>query len=122
MTFHAAMTGHLVYSTLHTNSALATIARLYDLGLKPYIIASALTGVLAQRLLRRTCDHCREPLPEEARARQAALIGGPFIGFERPVWRGRGCDHCNDTGYRGRVPIYEVLMINDALRRAIQTA
>ncbi len=122
VTFHAAMTGHLVYSTLHTNSALATIARLYDLGLKPYIMASALTGVLAQRLLRKICEHCREEMPEEDAGKMAALVGGPFIGLNTPVCRGRGCDRCNDTGYKGRIPIYEVLLINDELRQAIHSA
>jgi len=117
--FHAAMTGHLVYSTLHTNSALATVARLYDLGLKPYVIASALSGVLAQRLLRKLCPHCRTPLSPDQWAPQAHRLGVPAEQLDGNIYQAVGCDRCANTGYKGRVPIYEVLCITDALRRAI---
>lgn len=122
VTFHAAMTGHLVYSTLHTNSALATIARLFDLGLKPYVISAALVGVLAQRLLRKICAHCKEEVPAEESRRLAQAIGGPFLTLDCPVYRGAGCGHCNNTGYKGRIPIYEVLQMTQALTIAINSA
>jgi type II secretory ATPase GspE/PulE/Tfp pilus assembly ATPase PilB-like protein/FixJ family two-component response regulator len=114
--FHAALTGHLVFSTLHTNSAVATVARLFDLGLKPYVIANALEAVIAQRLVRRLCSDCREPEPmDPARAR---LIGWTE---KRPLtaFRARGCIKCNDTGFRGRTGVYELLVLDEAMRRHI---
>ncbi len=113
--FHAALTGHLVFSTLHTNSAVATVARLFDLGLKPYIIASALEGVIAQRLLRRICEHCREPAEPDPTV--TALLGPAFAPENlKTTWRGKGCRHCGDSGYRGRVGIFEVLVPDDEMR------
>ncbi|MCD6059995.1 MAG: response regulator [Moraxellaceae bacterium] len=114
--FHAALTGHLVFSTLHTNSAAATIARLFDLGLKPYILASALEAIIAQRLVRRICPHCREPASPDQRLLRS--LGKEFLAPELTCYHGRGCQHCHD-GYRGRVGIHEVLTMSDALRDAI---
>ncbi|MDF2447309.1 MAG: response regulator [Moraxellaceae bacterium] len=114
--FHAALTGHLVFSTLHTNSAAATIARLFDLGLKPYILASALEAIIAQRLVRRICPHCREkvvPAPELLKS-----LGRHFLEPGLEFFQGRGCQHCHD-GYKGRIGIHEVLTMNDVLRSAI---
>ena len=118
----AAMTGHLVLSTLHTNSALATVMRLLDMGAKGYMVAAALDGVIAQRLVRRVCDSCAEPVePDE---RQLAWIRG-LLG-DTPVdassYRaGKGCAYCSNTGYRGRIGVYELLEmtpeLTDALRR-----
>lgn len=115
--FHASLTGHLVFSTLHTNSAVATISRLFDLGLKPYVVATALEGIIAQRLARKICEHCREPhtpAPE--------LLGrlGPL--FTKPgitVFKGKGCVHCYGSGYKGRVGLYEVLAFNDQMRHLV---
>ncbi len=115
--FHAALTGHQVFSTLHTNSAVATIARLFDLGLKPYIIASALEGVIAQRLVRRICPHCRQetqPKPELLED-----LGSLFTATEIKHFKGEGCDRCHKTGYLGRAPIHEVLTLDDSLRDLI---
>lgn len=115
--FHAALTGHLVFSTLHTNSAVATIARLLDLGLKPYVLASALEAIIAQRLVRRICLHCREevePPLESLKRLGADFSSNTTLRF----YRGRGCSHCH-LGYRGRIGIHEVLTLNDALRDAI---
>jgi len=114
--FHAALTGHLVFSTLHTNSAAATIARLFDLGLKPYVLASALEAIIAQRLVRRICNHCRVPVtpPREVLRSLAACLLEPDLQF----FQGRGCEHCNQ-GYKGRVGIHEVLTMSDRLRDAI---
>lgn len=114
--FHAALTGHLVYSTLHTNSATATIARLFDLGLKPYIVSSALEAIMAQRLLRRLCNHCKQAITPDARL--LARLGPHFAELEEQVYAAVGCDHCND-GYSGRVPIHEVLVMSDPVRDSI---
>lgn len=114
--FHAALTGHLVFSTLHTNSAAATIARLFDLGLKPYVLASALEAIIAQRLVRRICPNCKEPTrPSEERLRS---LGVEFLAPDMQFFQGKGCNQCNQ-GYRGRVGIHEVLTMSDRLRDAI---
>ncbi|GAB4345232.1 MAG: GspE/PulE family protein [Gammaproteobacteria bacterium] len=115
--FHAALTGHQVFSTLHTNSAVATIARLFDLGLKPYIVASALEGVIAQRLVRRICPHCREEAAPPTEA--LASLGTAFTAADMPHYRGVGCERCHKTGYSGRAPIHEVLVMDEALRELI---
>jgi type II secretory ATPase GspE/PulE/Tfp pilus assembly ATPase PilB-like protein/DNA-binding NarL/FixJ family response regulator len=115
--FHAALTGHLVYSTLHTNSALATIARLFDLGLKPFVVSTALEGIIAQRLVRKICDTCREEdIPSmEMRAR----FGELFSGEENRFRRGKGCTACHGSGYRGRLGIYEVLAFDEQMRHLV---
>jgi type II secretory ATPase GspE/PulE/Tfp pilus assembly ATPase PilB-like protein/DNA-binding NarL/FixJ family response regulator len=115
--FHAALTGHQVFSTLHTNSAVATIARLFDLGLKPYVVAAALEGIVAQRLVRRICDHCREEVPVDARLRQR--LGAAFNRDDLRTFKGKGCQHCNGTGYKRRIGLYEVLALDDNLRDRI---
>jgi type II secretory ATPase GspE/PulE/Tfp pilus assembly ATPase PilB-like protein/DNA-binding response OmpR family regulator len=112
--FHAALTGHLVYSTLHTNSAIATISRLLDLGLKPYVIASALEGIIAQRLVRKICEHCREPVQPTQEQRQR--LSGLFTDGTLPTYQGKGCKHCNNSGYRGRLGLYEVLIPDEELK------
>lgn len=118
----AAMTGHLVFSTLHTNDAVSTVIRLMDMGAKGYLVATALNAVIAQRLVRRVCDSCgREHEPD---ARQRAWLAGQ-LGAERAdslrFQRGAGCTYCNNTGYRGRIGVYEFLEMDsqliDALRR-----
>ena len=114
--FHAALTGHLVYSTLHTNSAIATIARLFDLGLKPYVVATALEGIIAQRLVRQVCPVCREEVAVDKALRDR--LGWAFSSIER-VHRGKGCSNCHGSGYKGRVGLYEVLTLDDDLRDRI---
>ena len=115
----AAMTGHLVFSTLHTNDAVSTIMRLIDMGAEPYLLAAALRGILAQRLVRRVCDNCREPahLDERHRVLLARLAGdaAPAEGFVQ----GKGCSFCNDTGYRGRIGIFELLALDPVLVEAL---
>lgn len=114
--FHAAMTGHLVYSTLHTSSAAATIARLLDLDLKPYVLASALEAIIAQRLVRRICSNCKA---EDAPAAELLQQLGPaFLGCHQTFYRGRGCEQCHN-GFRGRIALHEVLTVNEDLRLAI---
>ena len=114
----AAQTGHLVLSTLHTDDAPSCVTRLTDIGIEPYVSASALIGVIAQRLLRRLCTQCRRPYtpdPETLRALNVSESEASTLTFYRAV----GCDHCNHTGYRGRVGIYEIMAVTDKLRRMI---
>lgn len=115
--FHAALTGHMVYSTLHTNSAVATIARLFDLGLKPYVIASALEAVIAQRLVRKICSHCKQKVSPEKEL--IHKLGPVFEMPEINYFRGTGCTRCNKTGYRGRIALYEVIVLSEAMRHLI---
>jgi type IV pilus assembly protein PilB len=114
----AAQTGHLVLSTLHTDNAPSVVTRLMDIGAEPYVIASALVGVVAQRLVRRLCVHCRRqytPPAETLRLLNIAEADAATIPFYKSV----GCDQCNHTGYRGRIGIYEVMRVTDRLRRLI---
>jgi type IV pilus assembly protein PilB len=114
----AAQTGHLVLSTLHTDDAPSVMTRLNDIGVEPYVIASATVGVVAQRLVRRLCEHCRRqytPTSETLRALNVSDADAANIPFYRPV----GCDACHQTGYKGRIGIYEVMKITDRLRRLI---
>ena len=113
----AAQTGHLVLSTLHTNDAVATISRLLDLGIEPYMLASSLNLILAQRLVRRICDACAEPYEPDAESLRALQIGDVL----QPLRRGRGCPACRKTGWAGRLGVYEVLPITPALGKLIET-
>jgi len=118
----AALTGHLVLSTLHTNSASETVARLIDMGLDSFSFGDALLGVLAQRLARRLCEGCRslEPAAEPDReALRAALGPAASNGVGNLLWGARGCGACRGTGYRGRIALHELLVVDDALRAAI---
>lgn len=115
--FQAALTGHLVFSTLHTNSAIATIARLFDLGLKPYVLASGLEGIISQRLVRRICTHCSEPdLVDTAILQQ---LGPLFTDNRKPLFKGKGCEHCANSGYHGRLCLIELLVPNEEMRDLI---
>jgi type IV pilus assembly protein PilB len=114
----AAQTGHLVLSTLHTDDAPSAVTRLTDIGIEPYVIASATIGVVAQRLVRRLCSACRRqytPNAETLRALNITEAEAANIPFYRPV----GCESCHHTGYKGRIGIYEVMKISDRLRRMI---
>lgn len=109
----ASLTGHMVFSTLHTNDAAGSFMRLCDMGVEPFLVASTLEGVLAQRLVRRLCPDCRQPyepqpgeLPEDF----------PQDRLGEPLWRPEGCEHCRGTGYRGRMGIYELLVTNENIR------
>ncbi|HPZ08914.1 MAG TPA: type IV-A pilus assembly ATPase PilB [Candidatus Eremiobacteraeota bacterium] len=113
----SALTGHLVLSTLHTNDAPGAITRLIDMGIEPFLVASALVGVIAQRLVRRICPNCRESYtpPEEAVAKFGLNLADTNIVF----YHGRGCEHCKGTGYKGRSGIYEMMTINENVRPLI---
>ena len=112
----AAITGHLVLSTIHTNDAISTIDRLKDIGVEPYLIASALNGIISQRLVRRICPNCKTAYtPSEE---DLEILGmKPQEGVQ--FYRGKGCPHCFDTGYRGRIGVFEILMLNRETRRLI---
>jgi type IV pilus assembly protein PilB len=114
----AAQTGHLVLSTLHTDDAPSVVTRLMDIGTEPYVIAGAIIGVVAQRLVRRLCVHCRRqytPPPDTLRALNMTEADAATVPFYKSV----GCDQCNHTGYRGRIGIYEVMKVTDKVRRLI---
>jgi type II secretory ATPase GspE/PulE/Tfp pilus assembly ATPase PilB-like protein len=114
----AALTGHLVLTTLHTNDAVTALPRLLDLKVEPYLIATAVSLVIGQRLVRRICAECREPV-EPSAAERERLAELAATGVPNAFFRGRGCDKCRGTGYRGRVGLYEVLALGDDLRDAI---
>jgi general secretion pathway protein E len=113
----ASLTGHLVLATLHTNDAASAITRLADMGVEPYLLASSLLGVLAQRLVRTLCPHCRAAsAPSDGEGRLLADLGLPAA---QPVFHAPGCEHCNRTGFSGRTGIYEMLRIDETMRRLI---
>ena len=114
----AAQTGHLVLSTLHTDDAPSSVARLADIGIEPYVSASALVGIIAQRLIRRLCTSCRRayaPEPEKLRAMGISEAEGQDVTF----YNAAGCEQCRQTGYRGRIGIYEIMPVTDEVRRLI---
>lgn len=112
----AAMTGRLLFSTLHTGSAAGAVFRMLDMGVKPYLLAASLLGIMAQRLVRRLCPACREPYEAgEDEVRFLAAHGAKT----RRLFRPHGCEKCNGTGYQGRMAIHELLPANDAVRRAV---
>ena len=114
----AAMTGHLVFSTLHTNDAASAVTRLIDMGIEPFRIASVIRAIAAQRLVRVLCPECREEYtPEPEALRDAGLDPAGVQG--RKVFRGRGCPSCAGTGYRGRTAIYEILRVSETIRQLI---
>ena len=115
----AALTGHLVLSTLHTNSAPGTFVRLTDMGIEPYLLASAFNGVIAQRLARKICPHCRTSYyPPDSALADAGWLGDK----ERVFFKGEGCNQCHDSGFRGRVGIFEILEVTDGVRQCLHHA
>ena len=117
----AALTGHLVLSTVHTNSAAATVTRLIEMGAKDYLVSSTLSGVIAQRLVRKLCDDCKEeyyPTYEEA---SQILVNEEDIQklMKTPIYRAKGCNKCEFTGYKGRLGVYEIMQINKEIKRLI---
>ena len=112
----AAMTGHLVFSTLHTNDAIGAVPRLLDLGVPEYLVAATVEAVLAQRLVRRICDDCRQSYA--ASSEKVALLAGRPVGRIR-LQRGAGCAKCRGTGFKGRLGLYELMVMSDALKDAI---
>jgi len=114
----AALTGHLVFSTIHTNDAPSTTNRLIDIGIPPYLVASALVLIQAQRLVRRICPNCKEKIKVDPRLLEEAGISKDSFP-DGIVYKGKGCSHCNQTGYKGRVGLYEVMPISSEIRNMI---
>lgn len=112
----ASLTGHLVLSTIHTNDSLGTITRLIDMGVEPFLVASSLSGIMAQRLVRKVCRDCVEK--QEPSKREMEIFAKRGMKIES-INRGRGCTSCNMTGYKGRIALQEILVINDEMRKLI---
>ena len=112
----AAITGHLVITTIHTEDAVTAVDRLKDMGVEPYLIAAGLRGIVSQRLVRRVCPHCKEPYQPDEKILALSQLG------QKPgriYYHGKGCDHCFHSGYRGRIGAFEILLMNDELRTCI---
>ncbi|HUG39520.1 MAG TPA: GspE/PulE family protein [Longimicrobiales bacterium] len=117
---HASLTGHLVLSTLHTNDAASALTRLLDLGLAPYLVASTVEAVLAQRLVRTVCRACARSRPMEDRERRLLSPAAGAIPLPEAVTEGQGCEDCRGTGFLGRTGVYELLRVTDAVREEVQ--
>ena len=115
---NAALTGHLVFSTLHTNDAPGAVARLVDMGVKPFLVATALRAAMAQRLLRRVCKECAEPYTPSAAEKRILGLTDEYLANHKFI-KGKGCRHCGFTGYKGRVGIYEIFLITEEIARLI---
>jgi general secretion pathway protein E/type IV pilus assembly protein PilB len=115
---NASLTGHLVFSTLHTNDAPSAVTRLIDIGVKPFLVASSTRGLMAQRLVRKVCKQCAAPYaPSDAERKQLGLDSANTQGAT--FLKGKGCQNCNNTGYRGRFGIFEIFIIDDDARKLI---
>ena len=117
----AALTGHLVLSTVHTNSAAATVTRLIEMGAKDYLVSSTLSGVIAQRLVRKLCDDCKEEyFADHDEARQIIANENDIQDFmKKPIYRAKGCSKCGFTGYKGRLGVYEIMAINKEIKKLV---
>jgi type IV pilus assembly protein PilB len=111
----AAITGHLVFSTIHTNDAVSSINRLIDMGLEPYMVSSALVGVISQRLVRRICTNCRESYDPDEYDRQFLRLDAG-----QKLYRGKGCTECNEKGYKGRIAIHEIVTITRKMKTLLE--
>lgn len=118
MAVRAALTGHLLFSTLHTGSAVGAVFRLLEMGIAPYLFSAAVLGIAAQRLVRRLCPHCREAYLPAADSREAAFLGDCYHAGVK-LYRSRGCAACHHTGYRGRLALQELLVMDEELRQAV---
>jgi type IV pilus assembly protein PilB len=115
----AALTGHLVLSTLHTNDCSATVDRLINMGVEPFLLTSSINLILAQRLVRRICEQCKEPVQLRSELLINLGVDPADLGAGFPTFHGRGCSNCGNTGYRGRLAVYEVMVMRDELRELI---
>jgi general secretion pathway protein E len=119
----ASLTGHLVFSTLHTNDAAGAVTRLLDMGVEAFLVSSSVLAIFAQRLVRVICRECREPYrPDPSLVKEMGLDKVGDTTFEGVFYRGKGCTACFQTGYRGRSGIYELLIIDDNIRTLIMSA
>lgn len=121
LAINAALTGHLVLSTIHTNDAATTLPRLLDLKVEPYLIASTINVAIGQRLVRKICQSCKHQLAltDAERKGLEEVFGNKAINVKANFYKGKGCDECNDTGYKGRIAVNEVLVVDDNVRAAI---
>jgi len=118
MAVQSSLTGHIVFTTVHTTDSPSTVARLLDLGLESYLLAATMEGVVSQRLIRTICPKCKEEFkPSEEMLMELDLTPEDVEG--RVFYRGRGCDNCMNSGYRGRMALFEIMLLNDALRDLI---
>jgi type II secretory ATPase GspE/PulE/Tfp pilus assembly ATPase PilB-like protein len=112
----SALTGHLVFSTLHTNDAPSAITRLLDMGVEHFLLSSTVRGILAQRLVRVICPSCKERDDSPAAREELKVLGLPE---DIPIYRGKGCEVCSNTGYFGRTGLYELLVVDEDIRRMV---
>ncbi|MCS7008669.1 MAG: ATPase, T2SS/T4P/T4SS family, partial [Chthoniobacterales bacterium] len=115
---NASLTGHLVLSTLHTNDATSSVARLVDIGIKPFLVASALRAAMAQRLVRRLCPHCKKPCTPTEYEMRTLRIDAAMLANANTM-RPTGCEQCRYKGYRGRMGIFEIFVVDDEIRNLI---
>jgi general secretion pathway protein E len=113
---HSALTGHLVFSTLHTNDAASAVTRLLEMGIAAYLVASSVEAIVAQRLVRTICPHCKEPRGDMETMLRKLPENGFSLAANEVLYAGRGCDYCKHTGYRGRTGIYELLLVDSTIR------
>lgn len=113
----AAITGHLVLSTLHTNNAVATVNRLIDMGIKPYLVASSLVAIVSQLLVKRNCEHCKVPYFASVEEKRAMNLEN--LETDVQLHKSTGCPNCKQTGYKGRSPIFEILKFDNDVRRMV---
>ena len=114
----AALTGHLVFSTLHTNDSFGAVTRLVDMGIEPFLVSSSILAVLAQRLVRKLCPDCREPYTAERHRAGANRTQAASISTDK-ICRPKGCRNCRNTGYRGRMAIQELMIMDDEIRSLV---
>ena len=119
MAIQSSLTGHLVFSTLHTNDSAGAVSRLLDLGVEPYLVSSSLIAIMAQRLVRRICPDCRQEYRPTAHEMRALGLLEPGLAESGKFFAGAGCDRCFQTGYRGRKGIYELLLVNERIQEMI---
>jgi general secretion pathway protein E/type IV pilus assembly protein PilB len=115
---NASLTGHMVFSTLHTNDAPGAVTRLIDIGVKPFLVSTSLRAVMAQRLVRKICRFCKRPCTPDPKELRSLNIN-PSQAASATFARGDGCGQCNSTGYRGRMGIFEIFVINDEVQKMI---
>jgi type II secretory ATPase GspE/PulE/Tfp pilus assembly ATPase PilB-like protein len=116
ISIRAALTGHLVFSTIHTNDSCSTITRLLDMGIEPFLVASSVEGIVAQRLVRGLCTACRQPVVVDEAYLREHNFPVERLGTEGPIYEAVGCDECRGNGYKGRTGIFEILPVNDDIR------
>jgi type IV pilus assembly protein PilB len=114
----ASLTGHIVFTTLHTNDAPSSLARLLDLGIEPFLLTATIEGIVSQRLIRKICENCKTPFtPSESQLMELGL--SPEDVKDKKFYYGKGCSKCNNTGYKGRTALFEIMTFNDEIRELI---